>query len=281
MGSDALALRLADGAESRSSTSSTEWAYPRALRPRRAHPRPRYLDHAWASTVHRRFGCCPPTPWLHALHLIEISCLLIRDDPLGKAHVLGADPVEGGHGYGVQGCIAGAQAERSRRFATAITVRGAVPLTHRPELNAGRTESSAPQCGHARTTVCCRTGASSNPTEDIVADCAAKPGTNLHRHQPCRRRCGSRLVHLIANGEAWDFLDRAGAPSRGHSSRRGWTMKHKIMALMARLEADTPLSGPVVMDDAYHDGTTAPAASGSVVRAGQSVRGWRTVSCIS
>ena len=33
-----------------------------------------------------------------------------------------------------------------------------------------------------------------------------------------------------------------------------WTMKHKIMAVMARREADTPLSGRVEMDDAYLGG---------------------------
>ena len=71
-------------------------------------------------------------------------------------------------------------------------------------------------------------------------------------------------VHLIVtakNGISSVELGRR----LGVKQPTAWTMKHKIMAVMARREADTPLSGRVEMDDAYL-AARAPAASGAVAR---------------
>ena len=60
-------------------------------------------------------------------------------------------------------------------------------------------------------------------------------------------------VHLIVtakNGISSVELGRR----LGVKQPTAWTMKHKIMAVMARREADTPLSGRVEMDDAYLGG---------------------------
>ena len=72
-------------------------------------------------------------------------------------------------------------------------------------------------------------------------------------------------VHLIVtakNGISSVELGRR----LGVKQPTAWTMKHKIMAVMARREADTPLSGRVEMDDAYTSAARAPAASGAVAR---------------
>ena len=60
-------------------------------------------------------------------------------------------------------------------------------------------------------------------------------------------------IHLIVtakNGISSVELGRR----LGVKQPTAWTMKHKIMAVMARREADTPLSGRVEMDDAYLGG---------------------------
>ena len=64
------------------------------------------------------------------------------------------------------------------------------------------------------------------------------------------------------NGEERDFLGRAGGAVSGVKQPTAWTMKHKIMAVMARREADTPLSGRVEMDDAYLGGARAGGKRG-------------------
>ena len=68
-------------------------------------------------------------------------------------------------------------------------------------------------------------------------------------------------VHLIVtakNGISSVELGRR----LGVKQPTAWTMKHKIMAVMARREADTPLSGRVEMDDAYLGGARAGAKRG-------------------
>ena len=60
-------------------------------------------------------------------------------------------------------------------------------------------------------------------------------------------------IHLIVtakNGVSSVELGRR----LGVKQPTAWTMKQKIMAVMARREADTPLSGRVEMDDAYLGG---------------------------
>ena len=74
-------------------------------------------------------------------------------------------------------------------------------------------------------------------------------------------------VHLIVtakNGISSVELGRR----LGVKQPTAWTMKHKIMAVMARREADTPLSGRVEMDDAYLGGARAGEQAGPW-RAGQ------------
>ena len=68
-------------------------------------------------------------------------------------------------------------------------------------------------------------------------------------------------VHLIVtakNGISSVELGRR----LGVKQPTAWTMKHKIMAVMARREADTPLSGRVEMDDAYLGGARAGGKRG-------------------
>ena len=68
-------------------------------------------------------------------------------------------------------------------------------------------------------------------------------------------------VHLIVtakNGITSVELGRR----LGVKQPTAWTMKHKIMAVMARREADTPLSGRVEMDDAYLGGARAGGKRG-------------------
>ena len=74
-------------------------------------------------------------------------------------------------------------------------------------------------------------------------------------------------VHLIVtakNGISSVELGRR----LGVKQPTAWTMKHKIMAVMARREADTPLSGRVEMDDAYLGGRARRRQAGPW-RAGQ------------
>ena len=80
-------------------------------------------------------------------------------------------------------------------------------------------------------------------------------------------------VHLIVtakNGISSVELGRR----LGVKQPTAWTMKHKIMAVMARREADTPLSGRVEMDDAYLGGARAGGQAGPW-RAGQDRPSWR------
>ena len=68
-------------------------------------------------------------------------------------------------------------------------------------------------------------------------------------------------VHLIVtakNGISSAELGRR----LGVKQPTAWTMKHKIMAVMARREADTPLSGRVEMDDACLGGARAGGKRG-------------------
>ena len=68
-------------------------------------------------------------------------------------------------------------------------------------------------------------------------------------------------VHLIVtakNGISSVELGRR----LGVKQPTAWTMKHKIMAVMARREADTPLSGRVEVDDAYLGGARAGGKRG-------------------
>ena len=68
-------------------------------------------------------------------------------------------------------------------------------------------------------------------------------------------------VHLIVtakNGISSVELGRR----LGVKQPTAWTMKHKIMAVMARREADTPLSGRVEVDDAYLGGARAGGQAG-------------------
>ena len=88
------------------------------------------------------------------------------------------------------------------------------------------------------------------------------------RHDLPRTKLRAELwfaaIHLIVtakNGISSVELGRR----LGVKQPTAWAMKHKIMAVMARREADTPLSGRVEMDDAYL-GARAPAASGAAAR---------------
>ena len=68
-------------------------------------------------------------------------------------------------------------------------------------------------------------------------------------------------VHLIVtakNGISSVELGRR----LGVKQPTAWTMKHKTMAVMARREADTPLSGRVEMNDAYLGGARAGGKRG-------------------
>ena len=124
---------------------------------------------------------------------------------------------------------------------------------------AGRTASSAPPAAIAGI-VCWRAGASTN-------------ATGARSRHPPRRARSSTPPRAAA-----DAVVRGRPPDRNGEERKissvelgavsgvkqptAWTMKHKIMAVMARREADTPLSGRVEMDDAYLGGARAGGKRG-------------------
>ena len=78
-------------------------------------------------------------------------------------------------------------------------------------------------------------------------------------------------IHLIVtakNGISSVELGRR----LGVKQPTAWAVKHKIMAVMARREGKTALTGRVEMDDAYLAGC-APAASGAAARRQDALRG--------
>ena len=122
----------------------------------------------------------------------------------------------------------------------------------------GRTASSAPPAAIAGI-VCWRAGASTNATR-CKKQTSSTAGTIFHATK-LPLTLWFAAVHLIVtakNGISSVELGRR----LGVKQPTAWTMKHKIMAVMARREADTPLSGRVEMDDAYLGGARAGGKRG-------------------
>ena len=136
----------------------------------------------------------------------------------------------GGHGYGDQGCIARAWFER-RSVSRGLRHRGAVPRGAGPAALAGR---GLYQCNRCKT--------QTSPTA----------GTIFHATK-LSLKIWFAAIHLVVtskNGISSVELGRR----LGVKQPTAWTVKHKIMAVMARREEETPLSGRVEMDDAYLGG---------------------------
>ena len=164
-------------------------------------------------------------------------------------------PDEGGYGYGVQGCIAGARVERrgvSRSLRAEEQCRSACPGC------AGRTASSAPPAAIAG--IVCWRARSLYQCYRCKKQTSSTAGTIFHATK-LPLTLWFAAVHLIVtakNGISSVELGRR----LGVKQPTAWTMKHKIMAVMARREADTPLSGRVEMDDAYLGGARAGGKRG-------------------
>ena len=107
--------------------------------------------------------------------------------------------------------------------------------------------------------MCWRAGASTNAT-GARSKTSSTAGTIFHATK-LPLTLWFAAVHLIVtakNGISSVELGRR----LGVKQPTAWTMKHKIMAVMARREADTPLSGRVEMDDAYLAGARAGGKRG-------------------
>ena len=107
--------------------------------------------------------------------------------------------------------------------------------------------------------MCWRAGASTNAT-GARSRHPPRRGTIFHATK-LPLTLWFAAVHLIVtakNGISSVELGRR----LGVKQPTAWTMKHKIMAVMARREADTPLSGRVEMDDAYLGGARAGGKRG-------------------
>ena len=152
-----------------------------------------------------------------------------------------------GHGYEVQGCIARAWSERrgvSRGLRYGGQCRAALLRLRWPD------GFVCPCCGHRGHCVlagrglyqCNRCKKQTSPTAGTIFHATKLPLTLWFA-----------AIHLIVtakNGISSVELGRR----LGVKQPTAWAVKHKIMAVMARREGETPLTGRVEMDDAYLGG---------------------------
>ena len=192
-----------------------------------------------------------------ALRLGAIGFLLIRDTPSEEGICSWYVPYEGGSTVMRFKVASRVRGSERRGVSRSLRHRGAVPLGAGPG-RAGRTASSAPPAAIAGI-VCWRAGASTNAT-GARSRHRSTAGTIFHATK-LPLTLWFAAVHLIVtakNGISSVELGRR----LGVKQPTAWTMKHKIMAVMARREADTPLSGRVEMDDAYLGGVRAGGKRG-------------------
>ena len=164
-------------------------------------------------------------------------------------------PDEGGHGYGfkVASRVRGLSDEAFREaFGAEEQCRSALSRLRWPD------GFVCPACGHRGH--CVLAGRSLYQCYRCKKQTSSTAGTIFHATK-LPLTLWFAAVHLIVtakNGISSVELGRR----LGVKQPTAWTMKHKIMAVMARREADTPLSGRVEMDDAYLGGARAGGKRG-------------------
>ena len=181
--------------------------------------------------------------------------LLIRDTPLGKAYVLGTFLTREvtDMGFKVASRVRGLSDEAFREaFGAEEQCRSALSRLRWPD------GFVCPACGHRGH--CVLAGRSLYQCTRCKKQTSSTAGTIFHATK-LPLTLWFAAVHLIVtakNGISSVELGRR----LGVKQPTAWTMKHKIMAVMARREADTPLSGRVEMDDAYLGGARAGGKRG-------------------
>ena len=181
--------------------------------------------------------------------------LLIRDTPLGKAYVLGTFLTRAvtDMGFKVASRVRGLSDEAFREaFGAEEQCRSALSRLRWPD------GFVCPACGHRGH--CVLAGRSLYQCYRCKKQTSSTAGTIFHATK-LPLTLWFAAVHLIVtakNGISSVELGRR----LGVKQPTAWTMKHKIMAVMARREADTPLSGRVEMDDAYLGGARAGGKRG-------------------
>ena len=181
--------------------------------------------------------------------------LLIRDAPLGKAYVLGTFLTRevADMGFKVASRVRGLSDEAFREaFGAEEQCRSALSRLRWPD------GFVCPACGHRGH--CVLAGRSLYQCYRCKKQTSSTAGTIFHATK-LPLTLWFAAVHLIVtakNGISSVELGRR----LGVKQPTAWTMKHKIMAVMARREADTPLSGRVEMDDAYLGGARAGGKRG-------------------
>ena len=181
--------------------------------------------------------------------------LLIHDTPLGKAYVLGTFLTREvtDMGFKVASRVRGLSDEAFREaFGAEEQCRSALSRLRWPD------GFVCPACGHRGH--CVLAGRSLYQCYRCKKQTSSTAGTIFHATK-LPLTLWFAAVHLIVtakNGISSVELGRR----LGVKQPTAWTMKHKIMAVMARREADTPLSGRVEMDDAYLGGARAGGKRG-------------------
>ena len=156
--------------------------------------------------------------------------------------------VWGGHGYEVQGCIARAWSERRGGFERPSVRRSSA--ARRCSGCAGRTASSAPAAAIAG--IACWRGAGSINATGARSRHRPTAGTIFHATK-LPLTLWFAAIHLIVTAKKGISSVELGR-RLGVKQPTAWAVKHKIMAVMARREGETPLTGRVEMDDAYLGG---------------------------
>ena len=181
--------------------------------------------------------------------------LFIRNTPLGKAYVLGTFLTREvtDMGFKVASRVRGLSDEAFREaFGAEEQCRSALSRLRWPD------GFVCPACGHRGH--CVLAGRSLYQCYRCKKQTSSTAGTIFHATK-LPLTLWFAAVHLIVtakNGISSVELGRR----LGVKQPTAWTMKHKIMAVMARREADTPLSGRVEMDDAYLGGARAGGKRG-------------------
>ena len=184
-----------------------------------------------------------------------ILYLRIRDTPPGKAYVLGTFLTREvtDMGFKVASRVRGLSDEAFREaFGAEEQCRSALSRLRWPD------GFVCPACGHRGH--CVLAGRSLYQCYRCKKQTSSTAGTIFHATK-LPLTLWFAAVHLIVtakNGISSVELGRR----LGVKQPTAWTMKHKIMAVMARREADTPLSGRVEMDDAYLGGARAGGKRG-------------------
>ena len=181
--------------------------------------------------------------------------LLIHDTPLGKAYVLGTFLTREvtDMGFKVASRVRGLSDEAFREaFGAEEQCRSALSRLRWPD------GFVCPACGHRGH--CVLAGRSLYQCYRCKKQTSSTAGTIFHATK-LPLTLWFAAVHLIVTAKNGISSVELGC-RLGVKQPTAWTMKHKIMAVMARREADTPLSGRVEMDDAYLGGARAGGKRG-------------------